>query len=390
MKTSMFFMASLVNRRRNLVFPCALFAAALSVGTAGIATAKQCLVPTIAFTRTNLSDLMGQFADAEIHLADSVEVEDPGGTKRIELRNVRRLTDNHPDADAFPALSPDGKRIVFDSNRARDVGEPLNTSDLFLMKDDGSEQTFLTRGSSASWSPDGKYIAFHRSASGDACPVSVPPPLPGIPGCPINPDPGAKTWDSDIFIAKVGELLENVEPTNITFENPIQRVFINDDPHWSPDGQKIVFTRHHVSDNPQPPIFNYTTAEIYVINADGTGLERLTFNSEEERSPAWSPDGKKIVYSCRKGSLLQICVMNADGTDQMQLTKILVNHLGPRWSPDGEKIVFHRPPQPQQIWVMNADGTDPTQLTQDPPDPQAQVANFLLSWGVVRTNCDKD
>src|SRR5262245_46639020 len=131
MKPNMLLMASLaINRRRHLVLPCAVLAATISLGT-GIATAKQCLVPTIAFTRTNLSDLMGQFADAEIYLADSVGVED--GTKRVELTNVRRLTDNHPDADAFPALSPDGKRIVFDSNRARDVGEPLNTSDLFLM-----------------------------------------------------------------------------------------------------------------------------------------------------------------------------------------------------------------------------------------------------------------
>ena len=47
----------------------------------------------------------------------------------------------------FPALSPDGRgKIVFDSNRLRAAGEPINTSDLFLMNHDGSEQVYLTRG----------------------------------------------------------------------------------------------------------------------------------------------------------------------------------------------------------------------------------------------------
>jgi len=79
--------------------------------------------------------------------------------------NPRRLTEN-TDFDGFPALSPDGRRIVFDSNRRRVAGEPFNTSDLFVMSADGTAQTLLTRGSSATWSPDGRKIAFHASASG--------------------------------------------------------------------------------------------------------------------------------------------------------------------------------------------------------------------------------
>src|SRR6266536_2598521 len=108
--------------------------------------------------------------------------------------NPRRLTEN-THYDGFPALSPDGRRIVFDSNRLRAEGEPFNTSDLFVMNTDGTGQTHLIRGSSATWSSDGKKIAFHASASGK--------------GQPIKRDPGAATNDSDIFVMDVGDFLRN-------------------------------------------------------------------------------------------------------------------------------------------------------------------------------------
>ena len=76
--------------------------------------------------------------------------------------NPRRLTENNH-FDGFPALSSDGSRIVFDSNRLRSEGEPFNTSDLFVMSADGSGETHLIRGSSATWSPDGKRIAYTNS-----------------------------------------------------------------------------------------------------------------------------------------------------------------------------------------------------------------------------------
>jgi TolB protein len=271
--------------------------------------------------------------------------------------NPRRLTQN-AHYDGFPALSPDGRRIVFDSNRLRAEG-PFNTSDLFVMNTDGTGQTALIRGSSATWSPDSKMIAFHASASGK--------------GQPIKPDPGAATTDNDIFVLNVDEFLKNgAKPKSIT-NSPAA---IDDDPDWSPKGQKIVFTSHGVTDNPT----NSATAEIYVIDADGTGKsERLTNNTEEERAPAWSPDGKRIVFSCRRGGPdFEICVMNADGTGQVQLTDNNVPDLTASWSPDGKKIVFHRRVggrgQFQLFWV-NADGTGETQLTFPPG------LNGFPNWG---------
>jgi TolB protein len=293
------------------------------------------------------------------------------------------------DSDSAPALSPDGKgRIVFDSNRLRGDG-PLNTAHLFLMKADGTHQRLLTQGSSATWAPDGKRIAFHASASGT--------------GEPVKTDPGAPTSDSVIFVAKVGDLLEGELPQQITHpveDDPgtsdVDEAEIDDDSDWSPVGDKIVFTRKRRSEpDPRNPI----SAEIYVVNADGTGLMRLTDNAEEERSPAWSPDGERIAYSCRKGirggNTLEICIMrlNADGT-VASVAKVTDNNLAdlsPHWSPDG-RIVFQRPEanlvpgQGQQTWVMNADGTVQagTQLTTHPG------SHMFPSWGEIKAKCAEE
>src|SRR5713101_639532 len=188
---------------------------------------------TIAFVSTRHDpavDPMRAWLAAEIYLMDG------DGT------NPRRLTENTY-SDGFPALSPDGTRIVFDSNRLRAEADPLNISDLFVMNADGTGQTSLVRGSSATWSPDGKRIAFHASASGT--------------GKPINSLPGAATTDSDIFVMNIAAFLKNrARPKNIT-NNPAA---IDDDPDWSPKGQKIIFTSHAITDNTD----NHVTAEIYV------------------------------------------------------------------------------------------------------------------------------
>jgi TolB protein len=279
------------------------------------------------------------------------------------------------DGDWAPAVSPDGKgRIVFDSNRNRGAG-PLNTSHLFLMreKDGGTDQKLLAKGSSATWSPDGKRIAFHASASGA--------------GLPINGNPGAATSDSVIFVAKVGDLLEGEAPEQIT--HPAQGE-VDDDADWSTVGEKIVFLRKNG--------VNTDTAEIYVIKADGTGLTRLTTNTEEERSPAWSPDGQRIAFSCRKGTqggnTLEICIMNADGTGVTKVTDNDVADLSPHWSADGTKIVFQRPvtdPDPgpgerQQTWLMDADGT--IQVGERITAPPG--THSFPAWGEIKVNCAEE
>jgi Tol biopolymer transport system component len=263
--------------------------------------------------------------------------------------NVRRLT-NNADADGLAALSPDGKKVVFDSNRNRPEPGSLPcpiapgggadpsffVSDLFLMETDGSKQTLLTRASSATWSPDSEQIAFHASTSGT--------------GCPSRSDPGAATTDSDIFVANLDDL--GVEqPTNITKSEGK----IDDDADWSPIDQRLVYTAHDLGDdvvnpmNPQGAASN--SAELYLIDPDGTDRLRLTDNNYEERAAAWSPTGDKIVYSCRIGggfADFEICLLdphpNPDGT--LSAPTVLTNNpvpdLSATFSPDGQQIVFQR------------------------------------------------
>jgi dipeptidyl aminopeptidase/acylaminoacyl peptidase len=143
-------------------------------------------------------------------------------------------------------------------------------------------------------------------------------------------------------------------------------------PAWSPDGQRIAFARWNESTR---------LYQIYVMNADGTGVTRLTNNSSDDSEPDWSPDGSKIVFG-RDGA---IWVMNANGAGQAQLTNGASRDNGPAWSPDGAKITFQRAPVTcpcsPEILTMNSDGTSPTNLTNTP-----SISETAPAWQPIITS----
>jgi serine/threonine protein kinase/sugar lactone lactonase YvrE len=111
--------------------------------------------------------------------------------------------------------------------------------------------------------------------------------------------------------------------------------------------------------------------EIYLINADGSGLERLTNSPGADEGPAWSPDGSQIAFQSDHDGDYEIYVMNADGSERTQLTSNnSIRDMDPAWSPDGTRLVFQSdrdtPLGSFEIYVMNADGSAPTRLTDDP------------------------
>ncbi len=295
------------------------------------------LVPVIAFvsTRDHEAESMSElFLATEIYLID------------MDGKNPRRLTSNRF-SDVYPNISPDGRRIVFESGRLRSPGDPDNLSDLFIMNADGSNQRHLIRGSSASWSPDGKHIVYHASASGR--------------GTLNRTNPGSATSDSDLFILNVDDSLKGKgKPRNLTNDPSM----IDEDADWSPDGKTIAFTRYGVN----VPHDKATSTEIFLINANGSEKpRRLTNNNDEERSPAWSPDGKQLASTCKiDGSALQACVMNADGSGLRALTSKTGRTAV--WSPDGKSIIFHRTvkfgdTEDEQLFSIDLSGSNEKQLT---------------------------
>jgi len=108
--------------------------------------------------------------------------------------------------------------------------------------------------------------------------------------------------------------------------------------------------------------------EIYVMNADGTGVTRLTDNPASDQQPAWSPDGSRIAFTSNRDGGFDIYVMNADGTGVTRLTTTNT-HLGstrPAWC--GNLIAFESDRYLEyfpDIFAMNEDGTAVTRLTID-------------------------
>ena len=158
-------------------------------------------------------------------------------------------------------------------------------------------------------------------------------------------------------------------------------------PAWSRDGRTIVFVS-----------WRDGNGEVYAMDADSSSPRNLTQNPAKDVQPAWSPDGRRIAFVSRRDGNSEVYVMNADGSGKRNLTRDRASDDFPTWSPDGRRIAFlrgrlHGNPVPGRdvrrwylyhLYVVNADGSGLRRLSLRVPEGTPQTQDlFVVSDGQV-------
>jgi TolB protein len=171
------------------------------------------------------------------------------------------------------------------------------------------------------WSPDGKHISFEGHIEGQAT---------------------HRIYVMNVDGSNVRCLVKEDNPNIYTLFH-----------EWSPDGSKIAFFSNRDGKKP-------AAGDIYVVDADGSNMGKLTFNNAFVLDISWSPDGRKIACSrYARATDTDIYLMDTDGKNQVNITNTPVIHeFCPVWSPDGTKMAFYSNRDGNyDIYVMNADGS---------------------------------
>ena len=216
-----------------------------------------------------------------------------------------------------PALSPDGKKVLY-------VSDADGDTEIYVMNIDGSGRKQLTDNSdddeAPAWSPDGKKIAW---ASG--------------------PSTGLQIFVMDAAGANQDQVTGQVGKAG--------------DPSWSPNGQQIAFTAYRTATNP----------EIAVVDSDGSNFTYLTNNAAQDLRPSWGKTNKLAFESNRTGGNYDVWVMDDSGSGATRLTDSPAYDGSPAWSEKGTDIAFvsDRLGAQRLIWLMTANGTNETAVTDD-------------------------
>lgn len=232
---------------------------------------------------------------------------------------------------------------------------------------DGSNAVLLTEGWSPAWSPDGTRLVFVRGtncyyecAQGLSVINADGTNLRQVTSSPQDADPAWSPDGTKIVYARAGALrIVSADGSPSALIGPLP-VLSAAEPAWSPDGGRLAFSCEVILSN----------QDICVINADGSGMQRLTSGFERDTKPAWRPDGGAIAFTTnRYTGQPEIAVMNAAGG---AVTRMAAGQA-PAWSTDGAKLLFtalscNRWCESIGLFAVNADGSGLVRLTSDPTD----------------------
>jgi TolB protein len=240
-------------------------------------------------------------------------VMDPDGKNQKQITHFNSIS-------IEPAVSPDGTKIAFTSFYRTNPGIFVFSVD--PVRDLRFYNQRASVNSSPSFTPDGKQIVYSSSAPGDTC--------------------------CRIFIANVDG--SGWRPLT-TFRS------IDTEPKVNPKtGREVLFS----SGRSGPE-------QIYMMNIDGTNVERVSEGTGEAAGASWSPDGQKVAFSWTRGyaaGAWNIFVMDIGSKKPIQLTHGEGKNEHPSWAPDGVHIVFASTRGGRsQVYTMLADGTQVQQLT---------------------------